>query len=113
MYITKWEKEKEKGKGFSALVGRGEEFRPSRVRARARARESRPSTAQGRETAWAREETTSWLRAHVPGRAGGETASAQTGKGVNRPSRGENPAAGGFNGDSPPVTRFLGNAQVP
>jgi hypothetical protein len=23
MYITKWEKEKEKGKGFSALVGRG------------------------------------------------------------------------------------------
>jgi hypothetical protein len=61
MYITKWEKEKEKGKGFSALVGRG-------------GGEFRPSMAQGRETA-------SWLRAHALGRAGGETTSAQMGKG--------------------------------
>jgi hypothetical protein len=29
--------------------------------------------------------------------------------GVNRPSAGENPAAGGLGRDSPPVTRFLGN----
>jgi hypothetical protein len=32
---------------------------------------------------------------------------------VNRPIHGENPVAGGFNGDSPPVTRFLGIGQVP
>jgi hypothetical protein len=29
--------------------------------------------------------------------------------GVNRPSAGENPAAGGLGGDSPPVARFSGN----
>jgi hypothetical protein len=33
--------------------------------------------------------------------------------GVNRPSAGENPATGGLGGDSPPVTRFLGNGQAP
>jgi hypothetical protein len=33
--------------------------------------------------------------------------------GVNRPSAGENPAASGLGGDSPPVTRFLGNGQAP
>jgi hypothetical protein len=81
MYKTKWEKEKEKGKGFLALVGRGG-FRPSWVQVRARARARRPSTAQGRETAQAREKTTSWSRAHVPGRAGGETASATDGAGA-------------------------------
>jgi hypothetical protein len=107
-YKTKWEKEekeKEKEKGFSALVGRGE-FRPSRAWARARGRASWPSTAHGRETA-------PWSRAHAPETAGGETASAADGGGVNRPTRGEKPPAGGFNGDSPPVARFLGIGQVP
>jgi hypothetical protein len=33
--------------------------------------------------------------------------------GANRPTCGENLAVGGFNGDSPPVTRFLGIGQVP
>jgi hypothetical protein len=33
--------------------------------------------------------------------------------GVNRPSAGENPAAGGLGGDSPSVTQFLGNGQAP
>jgi hypothetical protein len=28
---------------------------------------------------------------------------------MNRPSAGDDPAAGGLGGDSPPVTRFLGN----
>jgi hypothetical protein len=110
MYKTKWEKEKEKG--FLALVGRGG-FWPSRVQVHARARARRPSTAQGRETAWAREKTVSWSRAHAPGRAGGETASAANGAGANRPTHGENPAAGEFNDDSSPVTRFLGIGQVP
>ena len=32
---------------------------------------------------------------------------------MNRPTRGENPAASGFNGDSPSVTQFLGIGQVP
>jgi hypothetical protein len=112
MYKTKWEKEKEKGKGFLSLVARGE-FRSSRVQGRARTRARRPSTAQGRETARAREKTTSWSRAHAPGRAGGETASAADGAGANRPTHGENPAVGGFNDDSPPVTRFLWIGQVP
>jgi hypothetical protein len=43
----------------------------------------------------------------------GRRCQRRRGRGVNRPSRGENPAAGGFNGDSLPVTRFLGNGQVP
>jgi hypothetical protein len=47
------------------------------------------------------------------GERAGETASAADGVGANRPTRGENPTAGGFNGDSPPVTRFLGIGQVP
>jgi hypothetical protein len=34
------------------------------------------------------------------------------GGGVNWPSAGENPAAGGLDGDSPPATRFLGNGQA-
>jgi hypothetical protein len=42
----------------------------------------------------------------------GETAPTVDG-GVNRPSAGENPAASGLGGDSPPVTRFLGNGQAP
>jgi hypothetical protein len=33
--------------------------------------------------------------------------------GVNRPSAVKNPAAGGLGGDSPPVTRFLGNRHAP
>jgi hypothetical protein len=32
---------------------------------------------------------------------------------VNRPPAGENPTASGLGGDSPPVTRFLGNGQAP
>jgi hypothetical protein len=44
---------------------------------------------------------------------GGETASVVDGTGANRPIHGENPVAGGFNGDLPPVTRFLGIGQVP
>jgi hypothetical protein len=51
--------------------------------------------------------------AHAPGRVGGDTASAADGAGANRPTCGENLAAGGFNGGSPPVTRFLGIGQVP
>jgi hypothetical protein len=31
---------------------------------------------------------------------------------VNRPSAGENPVAGGLDGDSSSVTRFLGNGQA-
>jgi hypothetical protein len=48
--------------------------------------------------------------AHMPERAegGGGTVPAVDG-GVNQPSAWENPAAGGLGGDSPPVTRFLGN----
>jgi hypothetical protein len=43
---------------------------------------------------------------------GERTASAVDG-GMNRPSAGEDPAAGGLGGDSPPVTRFSGNRWVP
>jgi hypothetical protein len=42
----------------------------------------------------------------------GETAPTVD-DGVNRPSAGENPAADGLEGDSPLVTRFLGNGQAP
>jgi hypothetical protein len=43
---------------------------------------------------------------------GERTASAVDG-GTNRPSAGEDPAAGGLGGDSPSVARFLDNVQVP
>jgi hypothetical protein len=102
-------KKRKKEKDFRLWwAGGGGEFRPSRVQVRAGAQARQPSTAQGREMARAHEKTASWSWAHTPGRAGGETVSATDGAGANRPTRGENPAAGGFNGDSPPVTRFLG-----
>jgi hypothetical protein len=113
MHKTKWEKEKEKGKGFSTLVGWGENSGLARCRcARGRERAGPARPKGGRRHGRARKRRRGH-GAHAPGRVGGETASATDGAGANRPTRGENPAAGGFNGDSPPVTRFLGIGQVP
>jgi hypothetical protein len=48
--------------------------------------------------------------AHTPAKAEGRGGNgAMVDGGVNRPSAGENPAAGGLGGDSPPVARFSGN----
>jgi hypothetical protein len=94
-------------------VGREGEFRPSRVQGHTRARARRPSTAHDEKRRGCARKRHRGHEAHAPGRAGGETASAADGAGANRPTRGENPAAGGFNGDSPPVTRFLGIGQTP
>jgi hypothetical protein len=89
--------EKKKEKDFRLWWAGGGKFRPNRVQGRARAREKR-RRGHG---------------AHAPGRAGGETASAVDGARANRPTARENPAAGGFDGDSPQLTRFLGIGQAP
>jgi hypothetical protein len=104
---------KKKEKVFRLWWAGGENSGPAGCRGAHGRERAGPARPQGRETAWAREKTTSWSQAHAPGRAGGETASTGDGAGANRPTHGENPAAGGFNGDSPPVTRFLGIGQVP
>jgi hypothetical protein len=49
---------------------------------------------------------------HVRESGRGERRQRSTGR-VNRPSAGEKLAACGLGGDSPPVTRFLGNGQAP
>jgi hypothetical protein len=67
----------------------------------------------GAGRARAREKRRRGHGAHVPGRAGGETASAADGARANRPTAGENPAASGFDSDSPPVIWFLGIRQAP
>jgi hypothetical protein len=102
---------KEKEKGFQLWWAEGKKSGPAKRSARARGR--RPSCGPMRVTARAREETTPLPRAHTPARAeGGKTASRLTVGRTGRP-RGGNPAAGGLGGDSPPVARFLDNAQVP
>jgi hypothetical protein len=94
-------------------VGRGGESGPARRRARAGAWLRRPSCGPRRETARAHEgDGVSAGPTRQRERKGRGTAPAVDGR-VNRPSAGENPTAGGLGGDSPPVTRFLGNGQAP
>jgi hypothetical protein len=77
--------------------------------ARRSARVRRPSFGLRQETARAREgDDVSVGPTCQRERKGERTASAVDG-GMNRQSAGEDPAAGGLGGDSPPVTRFLGN----
>jgi hypothetical protein len=74
-----------------------------------RAREGAGLAAtQVEETARAREERTSSLRAHMSASAeGGGTAPWFDGAGELAARGGRNPAAGGLGGDSPPVAWFL------
>jgi hypothetical protein len=115
--MGKDEKEK-KGKGFLAWWAGGDSG-PAGCRCergRGRAGPARPKGERRRRRVRRRcRRARRWRRqrAHAPRRAGGETASARDGAGANRPTRGENPAAGGFNGDSPLVAWFLGIGQVP
>jgi hypothetical protein len=76
---------KKKRKRIFGSGGPGGEFRSSRVRAR----ECRPSTAQGRETAWAREEMVSVTgpRARESGR--GDGVSDRRGRGEPADPRGK------------------------
>jgi hypothetical protein len=103
--------EKKKKKDFRLWWAGGGEFRPSRVQERTRAR--RPSTTHGLETARAREKRHRGHGVNTLGRARGETALAADGVGANLSTHGGNLAAGGFNGDSPPVTQFLGIEKAP
>jgi hypothetical protein len=104
---------KGKRKRFKLLVGRGGGSGPAGRRARAGARLRQPSCGPRRETTWAREgDVVSVGPTRQRVGKGGGTAPAVDG-GVNWPSAGDNPAAGGLGGDSPPVTRFLGNGQAP
>jgi hypothetical protein len=101
-------KEKEKELSFWWAVGGGDLAQPGAGRARARGCAG-PAAAQGGRRRGRVRGTASPRGPHAreSGRGGG-TAPAVDG-GVNRPSAGENPVAGGLSGDSSPVTRFLGN----
>jgi hypothetical protein len=90
MYKTKWEKEKGKRKRIFGSGGPGGgEFWPNRVRARARAQECRPSIAQGRETTWAREETTSVTGPRTRESGRGDGVSGGRGRGEPADPRGK------------------------
>jgi hypothetical protein len=99
-------KEKEKELSFWWAMG-GSDLAGRRARGCAD-----PAAAQGGRRRGRARGTTSPRGPHARERGRGGTAPAVDG-GVNRPSAGENPAAGGLGGDSPPVTRFLGNGQAP
>jgi hypothetical protein len=98
-------KEKEKELSFWWAVGG---IMPSREQG-ARGREcAGPAAAQGRRWSGRARATASPRGPHArESRRGGNSAN---GRRRGEPAlRGENPAAGGLDGDSPPVTRFLGN----
>jgi hypothetical protein len=91
--------------------GGGELAQPSAKRARARVR--RPSCGPGQGTARAREGNGVVAGRTLQREWKGERTALAVDGGTNRPSAGEDPAAGGLGGDSPPVARFLDNVQVP
>jgi hypothetical protein len=93
-------------------VGRGGSG-PAGRRARARARSRRPATAHGGKR---RGRTRGDAVSAGPTRQrerDGETAPTVDGAGRTGRPWGRKPAAGGLDGDSPSVTRFLGNGQAP
>jgi hypothetical protein len=89
-------------------VGRGRWNLAQPGAGRARARLFRPKAEDGAGT---RGVTPFPRGPHVRESGRGQQRQWSTG-GVNRPSVGENPAAGGLDGDSPPATRFWGNGQA-
>jgi hypothetical protein len=103
-----WKKEKEKG--FPRRWAGGD-FWPSQAqRARARApAQLRPKARRRRGRAGADAVAAG---PHVSESGGGNDATVRRRGRTGRP-RGRNPAAGGLGGDSPPVTRFLDNGEVP
>jgi hypothetical protein len=86
-------------------VGRGGEIWPGQAQ-RARGREGAgPVAAQGGRRRGRAGMTPSPRDPHASESGRGRNGATVDG-GVNRPSAGENPAAGGLGGDSPSVTRF-------
>ena len=90
-------------------MGRGELAKPSVERARARVR--RPSCGPRQETARARGSDSVTAGPPVSESGGGETALRSDGAGEPA-ERGEKSAAGGLDGGSPPVARFLVHGEV-
>ena len=99
--------EKEKEKGIPLIWARGMDFGPPRARARAEALSAqRRPTSEGGNGAAAR--VTASHGAHLPAREG--ERDGVTVDGGDEPAvRGEDLAAGGLGGGSPPVAWFLGN----
>jgi hypothetical protein len=93
-------------------VGRGGEIWPTRAGTCGRERAG-PATAHGekqRGRAWDDAVSTGPTRQRE---REGATAPTADGAGRTGRPRGRKPATGGLDGDSPPVTRFLGNGQAP
>jgi hypothetical protein len=91
-------------------VGREGGFWPNQAQ-RARGREGAgPVAAQGgRRRGRVGMTLSPWGPHTSESRRGGGRNSATVDGGVNRPSAGENPAAGGLGGDLPPVAWFSGS----
>jgi hypothetical protein len=91
MYKTKWEKEKEKGKGFSALVGRGGGGIPAQPGAGARGGASAPAqhSPRARDGAGAREDGVVVMGPHARESRRGDGVSDRRGRGEPADPRGK------------------------
>jgi hypothetical protein len=104
---------KEKEKGFQLWWAGGKETGLAR-RECARARMRWPSCGPGQGTARAREGDSVAAGPTCQREWEGEENGVRlTGGGDEPAGRGEDPAAGGLGGGSPPVARFLDSEQVP
>jgi hypothetical protein len=103
----KWEKKK---KEFPASWTGGNFGPPGRKHARGRA--CGPAAVHGRGDGAGARERRRHRGAHMSARAEGETVPRVDGAGELVVREGENPAAGGLDGDSPPVARFLAYGEV-
>ena len=99
---------KEKEKGFQLWWAGWKESGPAR-RECARARMRRPSCGPGQGTARAREGDGVAAGPTCQREREGEENGVRLTGGGEPAVRGEDPAAGGLGGGSPPVARFLGN----
>jgi hypothetical protein len=103
--------EKKKRKENSSFPGLGTRFLAHPGRERARGSAYGPAVAHERGGDGAVARVTALLRAHLPARAGGATASRPDGV-ANRPSEGEGPVAGELDDGLPPVARFSVQGRV-
>ena len=103
---------RKKKKGFSSGGPGGKDSGPA-GRERAWARMRRPSCGPGQGTARAREGDGVAVGPTCQREREGEENSVRLTGGDEPAVRGEDPAAGGLGGGSPPVARFLDSEQMP
>jgi hypothetical protein len=102
---------KEKEKGISSYLGRGGGI-SAHPDASARGRACGPAAVHGRGDGASARKRRRHRGAHMSARAEGEMVPRVDDAGEPTVRGGENPAAGGLDGDSPPVARFLAYGEV-